>query len=67
MNWSEVLTKALAKYHAEYGVDTPMPQGGKIAVVCDKGVMIISAVDGENEEEADEISIEIIEKVYRVD
>lgn len=66
MDWNQALTKALEMYHAEYGVDAPMPQGGKFAVVCDKGVMIVSAVDGEDEEVL-EINIELIEKVYKVD
>lgn len=60
MNYNELLLKAVDAYHREYGENAPLPEGGKIAAVCDEGVMIISCIDGE-------IEVEIIEKVYRVD
>lgn len=58
-DWNEILQKGIEKYHREYGNDTPLPEGAKIAIVCDEGVMILSSG-------ADDIDVEIIEKVYDV-
>lgn len=59
-DWNEIFDKALKAYHREYGDEAALPEGSKIAAVCENGVLILSSVNGE-------IECEIIEKVYKVD